>query len=162
MGDIKKARNLPFTFGCSAEVICEECQLPCNLDEMSVDCHRRMFLQGMLNCVYFVNGYCFLTEHPGCVMDNGGKHDTYWLQLLRDYFHNVDGKEENEQFLKSREEVLKLIEAEINRQDVFLCRYLEQYYAMILETGGGLSEEVLSKLDDAYLSLLRGICRKTD
>lgn len=162
MGDIKKARRFPFTFGCDPEVICEECQLPCNLEEMSIDCHRRHFLQGMLNCVYFVYGYCFLIDEPGCVFDNGGKHDTYWIQLLSEYFHNINGREEDEEFLKNRAEVDKLIAGEIERQNVFLCRYIEQYYSMVLETGGGLSEDMLSRLDEAYLSLLRGISRKTD
>ena len=157
-----KAREYPFTFGCDPEVICEECQLPCSLEKMSVDCHRRHFLQGLLNCTYFIYGYCFLTDVPGCVMDNGGKHDTYWLQLLNEFFHNKDRKEENEAFRKNREEVLKLVQSEIDRQNVFLCRYIEQHYAQVLESGGGLSEEVQSKLDEAYLLLLRGISRKTD
>ena len=162
MGDPGKARKLPFTFGCDPEVICEECQLPCKVDEMLVDCHRRQFLQGMLNCSYFVYGYCFLVDVPGCVFDNGGKHDTYWLNLLNDFFHNCDGKDEDEAFLKNREEVLKLIQNEREREGVFLCRYIEQYYTQILESGGGLNEETFSKLDDAYLSLLRGISRKID
>ncbi len=162
MGDPKKARTFPFTFGCNPQVICEECQLPCNLDEMTVDCHRRGFLQGMVNCVYFVNGYCFLVGHPGCVFDNGGRHDTYWMQILGEFFHNVSGREEDEEFLRNREEVLKLIGREIENQDVYLCRYIEQYYTQVLGTGGGLSEDMLSKLDEAFLSLLRGISRKTD
>ena len=162
MGDGSKATKLPFTFGGETEVFCEECQLPCNLEEMTIDCHRRLFLQGNLNCSYFVMGYCFLVDEPGCVFDNGGKHDTYWLQLLNEYFHNVSRREEDEAFLKSRAEAVKLIEDQIERQNVFLCRYLEQYYQQIMETGGGLSEEMLSKLDDAYLSILRGISRKTD
>jgi hypothetical protein len=29
-------------------------------------------------------------------------------------------------------------------------------------SGGGLSEEMLSRLDEAYLALLRGITRKPD
>ncbi|HSG29834.1 MAG TPA: hypothetical protein VLA34_15235 [Candidatus Krumholzibacterium sp.] len=162
MGDVKKAREFPFTFGCGPEVICEECQLPCQLEKMTVDCHRREFLKGILNCVYFVHGYCYLTEIPGCVMDNGGKHDSYWLQLLRDYFHNADNREEDDEFQRNRAEIMKLIDAELARQNVYLCRYIEQYYSMVLETGGGLSEDMLSRLDEVYLSLLRGISRKTD
>lgn len=162
MGEKYKAVRFPFTFGCHPEVICEECQLPCNLEKMEIDCHRRQFLEGMLHCIYFVHGYCFLVDQPGCVFDNGGRHDTYWLQLLGEYFHNIEGREEDEEFLRNREEVLKLIAAEIERQDVFLCRYIEQYYAQVMETGGGLSEDMLSKLDEAYLLLLRGIGRKTD
>jgi len=116
----------------------------------------------MLNCSYFVFGYCFLIDEPGCVFDNGGRHDTYWLQLLNDYFHNTSRKEEDEAFLASRAEAVKLIDAQIEQQNVYLCRYIEQYYTQVLEAGGGLSEEMLSKLDDAYLSILRGISRKTD
>jgi hypothetical protein len=162
MGESTKARSFPFTFGGDVEAYCEECQLPCNLGEMSIDCHRRLFLQGMLNCSYFVYGYCFLIEQPGCVFDNGGRHETYWLRLLNDYFHNVDRQEENEEFSKNRAEVVKLIGDQIERQNVYLCRYIEQYYTQVMETGGGLSEEMISKLDEAYLSLLRGISRKTD
>ena len=162
MGDGSKGTTLPFTFGGDAEVFCEECQLPCNLEEMTIDCHRRLFLQGMLNCSYFVYGYCFLIDEPGCVFDNGGKHDKYWLQLLNDYFHNVSRREEDEKFLAQRDEVLGLVNDQIERQNVFFCRYLEEYYNQIMQTGGGLSEEMLDKLDGAYLDLLRGISRKTD
>ncbi len=158
----KKAKHFPFTFGGDPKVFCEECQLPCNLEEMSIDCHRRFFLQGMLNCSYFVNGYCFLIDQPGCVFDNGGRHDAYWLQLLNDYFHNISRTEEDEEFLKHRQEVLELISDQMERQNVYLCRYLEEYYDQMMKTGGGLSEEMLNKLDEAYLSLLRGIIRKPD
>jgi hypothetical protein len=116
----------------------------------------------MLNCSYFVYGYCFLIDLQGCVFDNGGQHDTYWLQLLNDYFHNVARRDEDENFLKQKEEVIKLVMDQIERQNVFLCRYLEEYYNQIMETGGGLSEEMIEKLDEAYLSLLRGIIRKPD
>ena len=109
MGDKSKATKLPFTFGGDTEAFCEECQLPCNLDAMTIDCHRRLFLQGMLNCSYFVYGYCFLIDEPGCVFDNGGRHDTYWLQLLNDYFHNASNREEDEAVLASRAEAVKLI-----------------------------------------------------
>jgi hypothetical protein len=111
---------------------------------------------------YFVYGYCFLTEQPGCVFDNGGKHETYWLNLLNDYFHNVYQKEMNDQYLQGREQVLKLVEEQIERSNVYLCRYVEEYYNRIMEIGGGLSEDMLVRLDEAYLSLLRGIKRKTD
>jgi hypothetical protein len=158
----KKAVQFPFTFGGSPDVICEECQLPCELETMSLDCHRRFFLQGMLNCSYFVYGYCFLIDCPGCVFDNGGRHETYWLRLLNDYFHNVAERDEDEEFLRHRKEALKLIEDQFERHNVYLCRYLEEYYNRLMETGGGLSEDMLSKLDEAYLSLLRGISRKPD
>lgn len=162
MGDNSKARSLPFTFGGDPSLFCEECPLPCNLEEMNVDCHRRLFLQGMLHCVYFVYGHCFLIDKPGCVFDNGGRHDNYWLPLLRRYFHNADGDVEDEEFLKHKLEVERLIDDQIRQQNVFLCRYIEQYYSLVMETGGGLSEEMLSKLDEGYLSILRGISRKID
>jgi len=158
----KKSRRFPFTFGADPEVLCEECHLPCSMEEMNLTCHRRFFLQGMLQCSYFVNGYCFLIDVPGCVFDNGGKHDTYWLNLLNGYFHNIEGKEGEEDFEKNAEEVAKLIEDQIERQNVFLCRYIEEYYNQIMGTGGGLSEEMLGKLDEAYLLLLKGIDRKKD
>jgi len=157
-----KPRKFPFTFGADPEVLCEECQLPCTMEQMNIDCHRRLFLQGMLNCSYFVYGYCFLIDIPGCVFDNGGKHDTYWLNLLNGYFHNIEGRDSEEDFEKNAEEVRKLIDDQITRQNVYLCRYLEEYYNQIMNTGGGLSEEMLGKLDEAYLLLLKGISRKTD
>ncbi|HER44281.1 MAG TPA: hypothetical protein ENO08_07470 [Candidatus Eisenbacteria bacterium] len=158
----EKAIHFPFTFGGDPEAFCAECQLPCNLERMNIDCHRRFFLQGLLHCSYFVYGRCFLIDVPGCVFDNGGRHDKYWLQLLNDYFHNVSRREEDEEFLARREEVLGLVKDQIERQNVYFCRYLEEYYNQIMQTGGGLSEEMLDELDEAYLDLLRGISRKTD
>jgi len=154
--------HAPFTFGGDPEAFCGECRLPCNLEEMNVDCHRRFFLHGTTNCSYFVYGYCFLVDQPGCVFDNGGRHDEYWLQLLNEYFHNASRKEENDEFRKRREEALKLVAAQIEGRTVYLCRYLEEYYTQIMGSGGGLSEEMLSRLDEAYLALLRGITRKPD
>lgn len=158
----KKPAHFPFTFGGNPGIICEECQLPCSLEEMSIDCHRRFFLQGMINCSYFVFGYCLLVDQPGCVFDNGGLHDTYWLQLLNEFVHNISRKKEDEAFVSNRDEALKLVEDQIVNRNVYLCRYLEEYYNQILKTGGGLSEDMLARLDDAYLSLLRGISRKPD
>jgi hypothetical protein len=161
-GMSKKIREAPFIFGADPAALCDECDLPCNIEEMNLDCYRRLFLQGMLRCSYFINGYCFLIDEPGCVFDNGGRHDTYWLRILNDHFHNIAGTDEDDKFRENREEVLKLINNEIERQNVYLCRYIEDYYNRIIEMGGGLSEDMLSKLDEAYLSLLRGIKRKTD
>lgn len=158
----KKIMKLPFVFGGDAEAFCDECQLPCNLEEINIDCHRRFFLAGNISCSYFVYGYCFLVGEPGCIFDNGGRHDSYWLQILNKYFHNTEGQDEEDNFLKHKEEVLQLIDDQINKQNVFLCRYIEEYYNRIMEMGGGLSDEMLSKLDNAYLSLLKGIKRKTD
>ncbi len=157
-----RSKKLPFTFGGDPEAFCEECRLPCQLVEMNIDCHRRLFLQGMVRCSYFVYGYCFLIDQPGCVFDNGGRHDIYWLQLLNDYFHNVTGAAEDDSFRSHRTQVEKLVLDQIAQQNVFLCRYLEEHYHRVMETGGGLSEEMLSRLDEAYLSLLKGISRKID
>jgi hypothetical protein len=132
------------------------------MEEMSIDCHRRFFLHGMMNCSYFVYGYCFLVDQPGCVFDNGGRHDEYWLHLLNEYFHTVPGTEAGADFAKRRAEVLALVDDQIRNQNVYLCRYLEEFYNQVMGTGGGLAEEMLSKLDEAYLSLLRGISRKPD
>ncbi len=159
---IKKATQVPFAFGGAPEAFCAECKLPCNLEEMSVDCHRRFFLHGLTFCSYFVHGYCFLIDVPGCVFDNGGRHDEYWLHLLREYFHNVGGAEESGEYRKRRDEAIALIAGQIENRAVHLCRYLEEYYSVIMGTGGGLSEDMLSRLDEAYLSLLRGITRKPD
>jgi hypothetical protein len=41
-----------------------------------------------------------------------------------------------------------------------LCRYFEEFYHRMLEDGGGSSEDVMARLDDAYLALLRGTSRK--
>jgi hypothetical protein len=158
----KKATQVPFVFGGDSEAFCAECRLPCNMEEMSIDCHRRFFLHGMMNCSYFVYGYCFLIDQPGCVFDNGGRQDEYWLQLLNEYFHDVSGKGESEELAKRRGEVLGLIEDQIRNRNVYLCRYLEEYYTQIMGAGGGLAEEMQSRLDEAYLSLLRGISRKPD
>lgn len=158
----KKKMEFPFVFGADIEYLCEECELPCRLDTINLACHRRFFLRGLAHCSYFVHGYCFLTEQPGCVFDNGGRHESYWLNLLNEYFHNVNQREMDEEFLKSREQVFRLIEEQIERNSVFLCRYLEEYYNRIMEIGGGISEDMLLRLDEAYLSLLRGIRRKTD
>lgn len=119
-------------------------------------------MQGMLHCTYFVKGYCFLIDHPGCVFDNGGRHETYWLQLLNEYFHNINLREETPDFIEKRNHVLQLIDDQIKNQNVYLCRYIEEYYNNIMETGGGMSEDMLSAIDDAYLSMLRGIIRKPD
>lgn len=162
MSERSKARRFPFTFGGDPEALCEECRLPCSMERMSVDCHRRLFMAGMLHCSYFVGGYCFLVDLPGCVFDNGGRHETYWLQLLNEYIHNVDDREEDEAFEAARSQARSLVDERISSGAVCLCRYLEQYYTQIMETGGGLSEEMLSRLDDAYLSLLKGISRKSD
>jgi len=124
------------------------------------DCFRRFVLQGMLQCTYFVYGYCFL-DAPGCVFDNGGVHDSYWVQVLRDYFHNVASREiDQSDFAARRAQLLNLVNERIDDRQVSLCRYLEEIYHRALQDGGGLSEDVMGRLDDAYLSLLAGTSRK--
>jgi len=151
----------PFIYGGQAEPLCRECQLPCQLDVTSIDCFRRFFLQGMMHCTYFVHGYCFLIDTPGCVFDNGGEHETYWMNLLNEYFHNVrTGDTGDETFMQRQEEFRKLIVDQIDNRQVSLCRYLEEIYHRVMETGGGINEEMMEKLDEAYLALLAGTSRK--
>ncbi len=153
--------SLPFIYGGDPETLCGECQLPCKLNETSIDCFRRFFLQGMLQCTYFIYGYCFLIDIVGCVFDNGGEHEAYWLRFLNDYFHNVKDVETTDpDFAKNSEELKKLVFEQIENRQVSLCRYIEEIYNRVMETGGGLSEEMMEKLDEAYLSLLSGTSRK--
>jgi len=152
----------PFSYGGDAETLCRECQLPCQLERTSIDCFRRFYLQGYLHCTYFVHGYCFLVDEPGCVFDNGGKHDHYWMNLLNHYFHNViDGEDEELDFAQRVADLNRLIEEQIASRRVSLCRYLEETYNRVMETGGGLSEEMMERLDEAYIALLAGTSRKT-
>jgi len=153
--------SAPFVYGGDPELLCRECQLPCRLDHMSVDCLRRLFLQGLLQCTYLVHGYCFLTEPPGCVFDNGGVHDTYWLNALKQYFHNVEDIESKDpDFVRYVEELKTLIDNSIATRQVSLCRYIEEYYNRLMESGGGMSEEMMERLDEAYIALLGGTSRK--
>jgi hypothetical protein len=153
--------DAPYVYGGDNVRLCRDCQLPCRLEETSPDCFRRFFLQGMLQCTYFVYGYCFLSDRPGCVFDNGGEHDTYWLNLLKDYFHNVArGQENDKDFTRRRAELIALVDEQIDGRQVSLCRYFEEVYHRALEDGGGLSEDVMGRLDDAYLALLAGTSRK--
>lgn len=155
--------DAPFVYGGDNESLCRDCQLPCQYDVTDTNCFRRFFLQGMLQCTYFVYGYCFLIDKPGCVFDNGGQHDTYWLDLLRDYFHNVRGRGESDpDFARNTESLKTLVFSQISDRQVSLCRYFEEYYNRLMEDGGGLSEEVMEKLDEAYLALLAGTTRKRD
>ncbi|HET6348321.1 MAG TPA: hypothetical protein VFH88_04480 [Candidatus Krumholzibacteria bacterium] len=157
--DIKIPRA-PYVYGGDTTTLCRECQLPCKLTETSPDCLRRFFLQGMLQCTYFVYGYCFL-DRPGCVFDNGAEHDQYWVHVLNDYFHNVASRGDNERdFADRRKQLLRIVEEQIKDRQVSLCRYLEEIYHRALEDGGGLSEDVMGHLDEAYLALLAGTSRK--
>lgn len=156
-----KIPKVPFVYGGDLESLCRECGLPCKLDETSVDCMRRFFLQGFLHCTYFIYGYCFLIDVDGCVFDNGGEHENYWLNLLNPYFHNVADLETTDpEFVKHSGELKALVFDQMENRRVSLCRYLEEYYNRVMETGGGLSEEMMGRLDEAYLSLLSGTERK--
>ena len=156
-----KIPSHPFTYGGDAEMLCRECQLPCHLSETSMDCFRRFVLQGMLQCTYLVHGYCFLQEQPGCVFDNGGQHDKFWLNSLNQYYHNVKDAEMTDPQFRDRVKDLKiLIEDNIANRRVSLCRYIEEFYNQMMENGGGMSEEMLERLDEAYMALLSGTRRK--
>jgi len=156
-----KIPTAPFVYGGDPETLCRECQLPCRLDEMSIDCLRRLFLQGFLQCTYLVHGYCFLIDEAGCVFDNGGAHDSYWMRSLNQYFHNVeDVKGEDPNFVRYVDELKRLIDNSIDTRQVSLCRYVEEYYNRVMETGGGMSEEMMERLDEAYITLLSGTTRK--
>jgi len=158
-----KIPKAPYVYGGDNEALCRECQLPCEHEVTNPDCFRRFFLQGMLQCTYFVYGYCFLVDRPGCVFDNGGDHDTYWQGLLGDYFHNVGDREESDpDFVKNAKELKRLVFEQIKDRQVSLCRYFEEIYHRIMEEGGGLSEEMMEHLDEAYLALLAGTTRKRD
>lgn len=155
-----KVPEAPYVYGGDRGQLCRECRLPCRLEETGPDCFRRFFLQGFLRCTYFVHGYCFL-DRPGCVFDNGGEHDRYWLNLLNEYFHNVARRGESEpDFARRREQLAALVSDQIANRQVSLCRYFEEIYHRVLEDGGGMSEDVMGGLDDAYLALLAGTSRK--
>lgn len=148
-------------YGGDPAALCRECELPCRLEQMGVDCFRRFFLQGLLRCTYLVHGYCFLCDKTGCVFDNGGEHDTYWMSLLGQYFHGVgDAEQRDPDFARRARELRQLTEDEIAGRQVSLCRYLEESYNRAMETGGGSSEDMLQKLDEAYMALLGGTSRK--
>lgn len=155
-----KIPEAPYVYGGDRGELCRECRLPCRLEETSPDCFRRFFLQGLLQCTYFVDGYCFL-DRPGCVFDNGGEHDRYWLNLLNEYFHHVARRDEEEpDVARRREQLAALVSDQIENRQVSLCRYFEEIYHRALEDGGGLSEDVMGRLDEAYLALLSGTSRK--
>ena len=155
------APNPLFVYGGDPECLCRECQLPCRLEETGIDCFRRFFLQGLLQCTYLVHGYCFLVDEPGCVFDNEGGNDAYWMNLLNQYYHNVGENESTDpDFVKRVEDLKRLIDDQIDSRQVFLCRYLEEFYNRIMETGGGMGEEMMERLDDAYMALLGGTSRK--
>ena len=83
------------------------------------------------------------------------------MNLLNQYFHNVEDVEDKDpDFVKRVKELKSLISGHIESRQVSLCRYLEEIYNRIMETGGGMSEEMMEKLDEAYMALLGGTSRK--
>lgn len=153
--------DAPYVYGGDTETLCRECQLPCQFEVTSVDCLRRFFLQGFLQCSYFVHGYCFLIDKPGCVFDNGGEHEEYWLGLLNDYFHKArEPRTSDPGTIALVDQFEQLVSQQIADRQVSLCRYFEEVYNRVMEDGGGLSEAVMEKLDEAYLALLSGTSRK--
>ncbi|MEJ2720075.1 MAG: hypothetical protein P8181_02880 [bacterium] len=153
--------SAPYVYGGELEPLCRECRLPCRLGELEVDCLRRFFLQGFLQCTYLVHGYCFLVDEPGCVFDNGGLHDVYWMNLLNPYFHDVgDARSRDPDFVRNAGVVKQLIDDSIQTRQVSLCRYLEEHYNRVMETVGGMSEGMMERLDEAYTALLAGTSRK--
>jgi hypothetical protein len=84
------------------------------------------------------------------------------MPLLNQYHHHVAGAESTDpDFSRHTGEFRRLIEDQIASRRVSLCRYIEEYYNRVMETGGGASEEMLEKLDEAYIALLSGTSRKT-
>lgn len=136
------------------------CALPCGFAACGETCHRRHFLQGLLHCSYFYKGYCFLIDVPGCAFDNGGRTEEFWLGLLRDYVYNLKSQPDDESFAKARAQSVRYLEEQIEGRNVFLCRYFEEKYNAILESGGGASEEESRALDRAYEALMSGARRK--
>ncbi len=152
--------NTHFTHGAPYEALCEVCSLPCGFEACGETCHRRHFLMGALQCSYFFRGYCFLVDVEGCAFDNGAKTENYWLGLIRDYVHNLKGQEEDESFLKAKEQSIRYLEEQIELKNVYLCRYVEEQYNLALQSGGSASEEDLEHLDTAYEQLMSGAKRK--
>jgi hypothetical protein len=152
--------NTHFIHGPRPEELCDICALPCGFTACGETCHRRHFLQGMLYCSYFFRGYCFLIDVPGCAFDNGGRTEEYWRGLLRDYVYNVTGRDEDETFQRARAQAIRYLEEQIEQKNVFLCRYFEEQYSQVLQSGGSASEEELMHLDRAYEALMSGGKRK--
>jgi len=83
------------------------------------------------------------------------------MKLLNDYFHNVKEVETSDpDFIRHSTELKSLVSDQIENRTVSLCRYIEECYNRVMETGGGMSEEMMEKLDESYLALLSGTCRK--
>ena len=83
------------------------------------------------------------------------------MNTLNQYFHNVkDIQSKDPDFVRNVEHLKQLIDERIESRQVSLCRYIEEYYNLLMENGGGASEDLLEKLDEAYMALLSGTSRK--
>ena len=83
------------------------------------------------------------------------------MSLLGQYFHGVeDVGAKDPDFARHVKELRRLVDDQIAGRQVSLCRYLEEIYNRAMETGGGMSEDTLRKLDEAYIALLGGTSRK--
>ncbi len=153
-------RHTDFIWGARPEDLCEVCELPCGFDACGATCHRRHFLAGLLNCSYLHHGHCFLVDVPGCAFDNGGQTEGHWLPLLNSYLHNKSRETESADYLKARQRSEEYLQEQIEAENVYLCRYLEEVYNLALASGGSLAEEELAHLEAAILKLLSGAPRK--
>lgn len=149
-----------FIWGARPEDLCEICELPCGFSACGPTCHRRHFLAGLLNCSYLYRGYCFLVDVPGCAFDNRGQTETHWLPLLNSYLHNKARSAESADYRLARQRTEEYLNEQIEAQNVYLCRYLEEVYNLALASGGSLAEEDLAQLEAAILKLLSGMPRK--
>ncbi len=152
--------NVDFICGARPADLCEVCELPCELPVCGATCHRRHFLAGLLNCSYFYRGHCFLIDVPGCAFDNGGRTEKHWLPLLNEYLHNKERSAESEDYQLARRRTEEYLNEQIEAQNVFLCRYVEEVYNLGLSSGGSRAEEELGHLEQALLKLLSGALRK--
>jgi len=83
------------------------------------------------------------------------------MNLLNQYYHNVEDIElKDPDFVKHVDELNTLIDEQINNRQVYLCRYVEEIYNHAMGNGGGLGEEMMDALDEAFLALLGGTSRK--
>ncbi|MHB8079104.1 MAG: hypothetical protein ACYDIE_07605 [Candidatus Krumholzibacteriia bacterium] len=153
-------RSTGFIHGARPEDLCEECELPCGFAACGVTCHRRHFLAGLLRCSYLYRGYCFLVDVPGCAFDNGGRTESQWLPLLNSWLHSRTRADESEDFRLARLRTEEYLNEQIEAQNVFLCRYLEEVYNLALSSGGSFVEEELTHLESGLLKLLSGTSRK--
>jgi hypothetical protein len=149
-----------FLYGARPQDLCEVCELPCGFTACGPTCHRRHFLAGLLRCSYFYRGYCFLIDVPGCAFDNGGQTEGTWLSLLNAWLHNRERAAESEDFRLARQRTEEALNEQIEAQNVYLCRYLEEVYNQALASGGSFDAEELEQLEAALLRLLSGMPRK--